>query len=778
MIARLLLFLWPLVLLGQSQVRVVNTLADLDAWKPSSNQPLVRVLGKVTIGDWGPAREYKYDATSTSATSLVCRLPAAPYPGRWVFDWNGDVRVFGAIPDDSVDDTDALQEAANAALEFRKTLYLPGSSAGGVYYADRGIIITNAANNRPKLGGLRGDGTGRSRILSRSNNVSVVKLRGMSMTVEGLTIGFSSYQYPSNTSATCLELAGFNSMHTIRNCQFVNGYYGIRNTSDDSGYSTFSTLFENVTLENCGEGVDIVSGSGNVVNNLYFTAYLLPYCGSAITDRAGATTYDQVNIEHSNFRKTPFLMQNDGASIGRLHYEGVRVFNSEPLISVSESAVPIDHWTIINSYFNGYRISSIVANGTEATATIDDMSDTQAGGHGILVGDTVYVSGASDALYNGARTVTAITSTTFSYALTGSPASPAQTDYTTSDYISVNRGTSSSSASSLADTTVYARPQILVRALKLRDNRVLNAVSANRNGLLVFNEAGRKGRFIVDAVETGSIFEPQVGRYLAANPVIAAQVTSSVGTFWTRQPHGLSTNELVYVQANTPAVRTMTNWSVLSTPTTHSFTVSIPSSDIAFTREAGGGFAVNVAARVTSRSRSGNVATAYTDRAHGLKPGYKCAIHNSTDSSFNNLAAVALTVPTTTSFTYRAVGSDSVETADSQAVVTVYDAGVSEFLVTSTHTGLLRFGDAFSQAVALSSNVLASGSLDKFTNTINGLRLGDVVRLAPFDVSNWNDDLLISGYASGNNTLTVVRRNIGTGSVTNLGGVYSVEFRR
>lgn len=92
-----LLVLLCLPALGQAPIRVVRNLAALDGWYPSIGQPAVSVLGYTTPGDWGPAREFRWDSTSTASTNDVCRVTTTGV-GRWIHDWDGDVRAFGAIP--------------------------------------------------------------------------------------------------------------------------------------------------------------------------------------------------------------------------------------------------------------------------------------------------------------------------------------------------------------------------------------------------------------------------------------------------------------------------------------------------------------------------------------------------------------------------------------------------------------------------------------------------------------------------------------------------------
>lgn len=62
-------------------------------------------------------------------------------------------------------------------------------------------------------------------------------------------------------------------------------------------------------------------------------------------------------------------------------------------------------------------LTSITQTSNVATATLN--------AHGYQVGDRVTISGATQSAYNGVQTITAVTTNTFNYAVTGSPTSPA-----------------------------------------------------------------------------------------------------------------------------------------------------------------------------------------------------------------------------------------------------------------------------------------------------------------------------------------------------------------
>ena len=219
----------------------------------------------------------------------------------------------------------------------------------------------------------------------------------------------------------------------------------------------------------------------------------------------------------------------------------------------------------------------------------------------------------------------------------------------------------------------------------------------------------------------------------------------------------------------------LTNWTVATIPTEFSFTVADAGSVVPFTREVGFGSAFPVVAFVTSKSRTSNIATVGTDRAHNLKVGYKIVATRFSDSTYNNTAAVVLSVPTTTNFTYRSVSADAVASSESQAVLGVFDAGISPFLSTSTHTGLRNFGHLFSATTALESNVFFSGYSLLTTNTVVMARVGDSVSLSPFSSTTWNPSILVDGYVNANQSVVVRRYNAGLSTTTNDGSVWAVK---
>ena len=763
-----------------ADVRMFNTLADLASWVPSTLSSNFTVRTYDSSRPFASARPGHYDPSSTAATNLGCVYATSTGVGRLVFDdcdsGEIDVRWFGAAPDDGLDDTISLQAAIDYALTIRSVVYLRGGTSGGIYQTTNTLVLTNLPNNTVRFSALIGEGPGKSRILHQGFNNAVIRFRGLYARISGLTIGYSNKQGNTNDASSCILMPGFSAKCELSNLQLVNGGFGIRGITDGTGGTVFSCSIDNISIEDCNKGIEWSSSSGNSIRNVYITASGLPFAERAIADNAAGSTWDQINIEHTNWRNTPIYIGNDPCRFGLLHFEGNRLLNSEAVISIAASAVSIDHLRIINNYFHGYVVSSITHDGAIATLTVDEQGSNRSGGIGFAVGDTVLVSGATDALYNGAQTVVSVTTNALTYTMAGTPASDAEVDLSGGhDYISVHRG-STMPLSAVFQTELYGGGSLSIRTLSARDNRVIASSSGSRNGILVYNEfSGRKGRISAEQVQFGSIFKPGSGTQLAPISIVASQRGSGYTTIWTVSPHRLSTNDLVYYQALTTGLISLTNWTVATIPTEFSFTVADAGSVVPFTREVGFGSAFPVVAFVTSKSRTSNIATVGTDRAHNLKVGYKIVATRFSDSTYNNTAAVVLSVPTTTNFTYRSVSADAVASSESQAVLGVFDAGISPFLSTSTHTGLRNFGHLFSATTALESNVFFSGYSLLTTNTVVMARVGDSVSLSPFSSTTWNPSILVDGYVNANQSVVVRRYNAGLSTTTNDGSVWAVK---
>lgn len=83
---------------GQNRgVAYVDTLAVLDAMRPQPGMT-VYVRGATNVNDWGDRPlPFTYSSTSSNATDRFCRATATGV-GRWLYEWDGNVTAFGAVP--------------------------------------------------------------------------------------------------------------------------------------------------------------------------------------------------------------------------------------------------------------------------------------------------------------------------------------------------------------------------------------------------------------------------------------------------------------------------------------------------------------------------------------------------------------------------------------------------------------------------------------------------------------------------------------------------------
>jgi len=83
---------------GQNRgVAYVDTLAVLDAMRPQPGMT-VYVRGATNVNDWGDKPlPFAYSSTSSNTTDRFCRATATGV-GRWLYEWDGNVTAFGAVP--------------------------------------------------------------------------------------------------------------------------------------------------------------------------------------------------------------------------------------------------------------------------------------------------------------------------------------------------------------------------------------------------------------------------------------------------------------------------------------------------------------------------------------------------------------------------------------------------------------------------------------------------------------------------------------------------------
>lgn len=124
-------------------VRSFPTVSAMDTNRASRTESISEVTGMNSQWDWGPAvRRFIFDSTNTLPTNAFRRAVPGSITGRRIHDWPGDVRAFGALPDDGVDDTAAIAAATAHALSGPYgELYFPA----GTYVVEQWRIepVTN-----------------------------------------------------------------------------------------------------------------------------------------------------------------------------------------------------------------------------------------------------------------------------------------------------------------------------------------------------------------------------------------------------------------------------------------------------------------------------------------------------------------------------------------------------------------------------------------------------------------------------------------------------------
>lgn len=144
----IILFLFGIPVLSQDRPRItLQTISQLSARQPFTNE-VVEVLGYASLGDWGSPKLFRWDATNTLATNAI-RLKSALAVGRYIHEWDGDVRAFGAV--EGTNDNSVVFAQACAEAKLRNggfTIYIPPGSWRGVWDLPYRVNIQGANAGR------------------------------------------------------------------------------------------------------------------------------------------------------------------------------------------------------------------------------------------------------------------------------------------------------------------------------------------------------------------------------------------------------------------------------------------------------------------------------------------------------------------------------------------------------------------------------------------------------------------------------------------------------
>jgi len=117
---------------GQNRgVAYVDTLAVLDAMRPQPGMT-VYVRGATNANDWGDRPlPFTYSSTSSNATDRFCRATATGV-GRYIHDWNGDVRAFGVTSEFPALATEIATNQMDSRAMIQSAIDLMSERGGGI----------------------------------------------------------------------------------------------------------------------------------------------------------------------------------------------------------------------------------------------------------------------------------------------------------------------------------------------------------------------------------------------------------------------------------------------------------------------------------------------------------------------------------------------------------------------------------------------------------------------------------------------------------------------
>ena len=175
-------------------------------------------------------------ADSSNGIYVAPNIDPTGASGAWVRNYSGGANVlwFGAVGDDSTDDTLAIQAAVTTVLGGSPT------TPGSVYFPQGTYKIT-AAISIPFSTGWRIFGECRLGVTLKqyTDNTQIFKLTAdltHSWTISSLNFDYHAQQAVSNTSAIPIHMKGTGSGDSFFNfgvldCNFANCYYGIAGNS-------------------------------------------------------------------------------------------------------------------------------------------------------------------------------------------------------------------------------------------------------------------------------------------------------------------------------------------------------------------------------------------------------------------------------------------------------------------------------------------------------------------------------------------------------------------
>jgi len=690
---------------------------------------------------------------------------------------------FGAVGDLVADDTAAIQAAVAAAKAERVPVI---DDVGGTYKLTDTIdarCTVAGASQSDDFKGILGAGRQSTQFVQYTSNIPVFRFSGRYFAVKGFTAKHVTLQTTAHTAGNVFDFEDWIYFSRFEDLLIENGYIGFNSKDGDRadvGSGIFSNTFDGIRFLNnrhiplriSATGGPSAGGTGNAWNNIYISNPSVDRIYRAIERFGGfEDVFNQLNIEQSMVQDCAIYdSAGDSLILNGLHCEGNKFAcgsGERAIIATNgKGRVKVDIG-IDECFFGAQKVSSITRSGTTATATVDLLGKTL-GGHGLRVGDTVVVDGASQTEYNITATVTAVPSTTtFQYEVAGSPATPA-TLAASVDYIAVSLGAALGSAGIQVVKAISGAETIDIDGLRIRDVRVtgkswVTRATSFRLAAAQDTNARVKIRNLSTRGQVGNAHLP------AALDIVAFSRTSNVATAYTRLPHRLRVGDSVFV--NTAATGYQLARQVVAVTGPHSFTYNSTGSDAALAR-ATSSLLLMKTFGTTNRSRTSNIATLTLDATHGLSVGMRVRIANISGYTATDAAISAVTA---TTISYVSSGADEASTADTGGVVMLLDTGISlQYLTEPSAAIVLEDADwLYSGCEALDIGTVNAGSAATQTTTHYGVRAGDRIDWTP--TAALPDGLQLQAVATATDTITWRVFNPTAGNIAS--GVNLLRYR-
>ena len=225
---------------GGNAVATYNTLnSAIAAFQSGTTNLTVRTRSRSVLGSGGGA-DYYFSTTAPGSTN---RGTIVAVSGGYLL-WDGTGRLtpemFGAIADDSVDDTAALDDA----LAFmRASIYRTLFFGSGAYQTTNTVLVDGKLNLVGDVSAIPVTRT--TRILFGGTNAPIVQVENSFNSVENMLLMYASNQPSTATASGALTLVGGGNLYwnNFRNLAMRNGAYGVYQAAGDGFQNTFRDIY-------------------------------------------------------------------------------------------------------------------------------------------------------------------------------------------------------------------------------------------------------------------------------------------------------------------------------------------------------------------------------------------------------------------------------------------------------------------------------------------------------------------------------------------------------